>query len=82
MPSTPKLLSELRRGHIATVVDVIHAAAGDAIGCRLRDLGFVTGEVIQVLSLGPLGGALLVQVGHTRFALRRAEAARVQVHVR
>ena len=47
---------------------------------RLRELGFVAGEGVEVVAAGPLGAEpLLVQVGFTRFALRRAEAARVRL---
>ena len=50
------------------------------IARRLRELGFVSGEEVTVLAMGPVGREpLLVQVGYTRFALRRSEAARVQV---
>jgi ferrous iron transport protein A len=46
----------------------------------LRDLGFVRGEAVRMVTHGPLGAEpLLVQIGFTRFALRRAEAARVRV---
>ena len=47
---------------------------------RLRELGFVAGEEVQVVAGGPFGAdPLLVQVGFTRFALRRVEAARVHL---
>jgi ferrous iron transport protein A len=46
----------------------------------LRELGFVAGEEVVVVAAGPLGAEpLLVQVGFTRFALRRVEAARVRL---
>lgn len=52
----------------------------DQIARRLRELGFVGGERVEVVASGPFGGdPLLVQVGFTRFALRRSEAARVRV---
>lgn len=52
----------------------------DAISRRLRELGFVDGEQVEVMAVGPVGAEpLLVQIGFTRFALRRAEAARVRV---
>ena len=52
----------------------------DAIARRLRELGFVAGEQVQIVAKGPVGAEpLLVQVGYTRFALRRSEAARVKV---
>lgn len=52
----------------------------DPIARRLRELGFVAGEQVEIVARGPVGAEpLLVQVGYTRFALRRAEAARVRV---
>jgi len=52
----------------------------DVISRRLRELGFVQGEEVRVVGRGPIGGEpLLIQIGFTRFALRRAEATRVRV---
>ncbi|MBW8881985.1 MAG: FeoA domain-containing protein [Asticcacaulis sp.] len=73
-------LSELSPFAPATVVAVADVGATDVIGRRLRELGFVDGEFVQVVGRGPIGGdPLLVQIGFTRFALRRSEAARVTV---
>jgi ferrous iron transport protein A len=75
------LLSELAIGASAVVLEVNDNGADDAIAQRLRDLGFVAGEPIRLVARGPLGAdPLLVQIGYTRFALRRAEASRVQVN--
>ncbi|WP_439640653.1 FeoA family protein [Nevskia sp.] len=64
----------------AVVERVEDASAPDPIAERLRDLGFVAGEPVRLVARGPLGGdPLVVQIGYTRFALRRAEAARVFV---
>ena len=66
----------------ATVDSVEDRAPNDAIARRLRELGFVAGEEVQVMAAGPFGAEpLLVQVGYTRFALRRSEAARVLLRV-
>jgi len=73
-------LSELPGGQTATVSTVENVVAADPIAARLRDLGFVSGEPVRIVARGPLGGdPLLVQIGFTRFALRRAEAARVVI---
>lgn len=75
-------LSELPKGAAAVVVQVDDAHADDPIAQRLRDLGFVAGEPVRLVARGPLGAdPLLVQIGSTRFALRRSEAARVSVQV-
>lgn len=73
-------LSELPRRSAATVESVQDLAPNDAIARRLRELGFVQGERVEVVAAGPVSAEpLLVQIGFTRFALRRAEAARVVV---
>nr|WP_269089349.1 FeoA domain-containing protein [Xylella taiwanensis] len=67
--------------HRTVVVEAVEdRQPNDVIARRLRELGFVAGEEITVLATGPLGREpLLVQVGYTRFALRRAEAQRIRV---
>ncbi|MCD7097128.1 FeoA family protein [Stenotrophomonas sp. MMGLT7] len=73
-------LSELPLRRIATVESVQDLQPNDVIARRLRELGFVDGEQVQVLAFGPVGREpLLVQVGFTRFALRRSEAARIRI---
>jgi ferrous iron transport protein A len=52
------------------------------VAARLEELGFVPGEPLSVVALGPLGqDPMLVQIGYTRFALRRTEAQRVVVEL-
>jgi len=73
-------LSDLPKGAPAVVDRVDDAHANDPIAQRLRDLGFVEGEPVRLVARGPLGAdPLLIQIGSTRFALRRSEAARVMV---
>jgi len=73
-------LTDLPRRIAAAVERVEDHGPNDAIARRLRELGFVAGEQVEVLAAGPVGAEpLLVQVGFTRFALRRAEAGRVVV---
>lgn len=75
-------LSQLGKGEQANVVGVSFLRAEDAIAQRLLDLGFVQGESVRCVALAPVGGdPILVQIGHTRFALRSSEAARVQIEV-
>ena len=75
-------LSDLPKGAPAVVDRVDDAHAADPIAQRLRDLGFVDGEPVRVVAVGPMGGdPVLIQIGSTRFALRRAEAARVNVRI-
>ena len=87
-------LSELKRYQLAAITAVTpstatksdaatlntDAAKFDAISTRLMMLGFVPGEQVKILATGLFGrDPLLVQVGFTRFALRRTEAERIQV---
>lgn len=75
-------LNQLPRRTAATVVAVEDASSNDLIARRLRELGFVAGERVEVVAAGPVSAEpLLIQIGFTRFALRRSEAARVQVTV-
>lgn len=73
-------LTQLPNGQSAIVDHVADAHATDAIATRLRDLGFVDGEPVRVVAIGPWGAdPILVQIGSTRFALRRSEAERVRL---
>ena len=74
------ILTELPPRIPAIVESVEEHGPQDAIARRLRELGFVNGEEVEVVAKGPLGAEpLLVQVGFTRFALRRSEAARIRL---
>ena len=73
-------LSDLPRFVAGTVRTVEAVSGDDPIARRLADLGFVPGETVRLIATGPIGAdPLLVQVGFTRFALRRSEAARVRL---
>ena len=73
-------LTDLPRRIAAAVERVEDHMPNDAIARRLRELGFVAGEAVEVIAAGPVGAEpLLVQVGFTRFALRRTEADRVLI---
>ncbi|MFP5441840.1 MAG: ferrous iron transport protein A [Gammaproteobacteria bacterium] len=80
-PETPSArLSDLAPGRTAVIAGVEAIGADDPVAPRLEDLGFVRGEPLRVIAHGPLGGdPIVVQVGYTRFALRRAEAGRILV---
>ena len=74
------LLSELALGQTASVVSVNDAYPADAIAQRLRDLGFVGGELVKIRALGLLAAEpMLVNVASSQFALRRNEAARIHI---
>jgi Fe2+ transport system protein FeoA len=79
-------LAELHKGDRAVVVEVLDddAVLGDDTGgtvvMRLIEIGFVAGEIIEVIGESrPGGDPIAVRVGGTCFALRRREAAAVMV---
>ena len=80
-------LADLRRGETAVVSglaasQVLDAQSEDAAAllARLRDLGFIAGARCEILARMWLGGdPLVVRIGGSTFALRRAEAAAVRV---
>jgi ferrous iron transport protein A len=84
---SPLTLRTLRRGEVVRVAGLAHDAAAalspeerDLLVARLRDLGFVAGARCEVLARMWLGGdPLVVRIGGSTFALRRAEAAAVRV---
>ena len=75
-------LVTLPRGRAAAVADV-RAASPVLVDlpARLRELGFLDGEEVEVLAAGLSGGPLAVRVGETTFALRLREAECVTVRV-
>ena len=80
-------LADLGRGEIALVTGLASSRVLDdksedsaALLARLRDLGFVAGARCEIVARMWLGGdPLVVRVGGSTFALRRAEAAAVRV---
>lgn len=75
-------LAMLRKGEQATVTglatpDDVHQLA---IKVRLLELGFAPGEKVRVVAESfPRRDPMAVRVGNTIFALRRSEAALIQV---
>ncbi len=52
----------------------------DLVASRLETLGFVPGTQVQVITKGIFGGdPILIQVGFTRFALRKIEAEKIDI---
>lgn len=81
-PAGVMALDRLALQQSARVWRVDAAAAGQPAerARQLCDIGFVPGEWVTVLGQAwPGGDPLVVRVGSSRFALRRAEAACVQL---
>jgi ferrous iron transport protein A len=70
-------LAELGRGQPASVVGF---SGEPAIEALLREIGFAELDQVEVLGAGPLWGSpLSIRLNRTVIALRRDEAACVQV---
>lgn len=74
------ILSDVPLHKFMYVHSVQQERSGDWVAQRLIELGFFPGERVRVVATGPIQREpLLVEVGCTHFALRKAEAARVLV---
>ena len=85
VPAGPVSLAALHKGQSARVLEVRLPQSNHGhdrnLVLRLLEIGFVPGEVVRVVALGPGGGEpIAVRVGGTMFALRRHEAEHILVH--
>ena len=73
-------LDQTHIGQRCIVRDVASPTAAPEWARWLDEIGFVAGEQVTLMARGAIGGdPLVVRVGTSTFALRRAEAACVQV---
>jgi ferrous iron transport protein A len=72
-------LSDAPLGQLVSVAEVRAPAGAPEWAGQLSDLGFVPGEPVQLMARGLGGDPLVVRVGHSTYALRRAEAACVWI---
>ncbi|WP_336170034.1 FeoA family protein [Acinetobacter sp. 161(2023)] len=79
-------LSALKVKQAATITNVnrisIESEQQDLVAIRLESLGFVPGTRVEVITKGIFGGdPILIQIGFTRFALRKAEAEKIEIQL-
>ena len=81
LPKLTRLTLDLEPiGRAATVIAVSDSAHAPEWASWLADLGFIPGERVMVTARAmPGGDPMAVRIGGSTFALRRAEAACVQV---
>lgn len=73
-------LDQLAAGLAATIADLRSPPGRPEWQRHLQDLGFQAGEQVKVLRRAALGGdPLVVRVGDSTYALRRAEAACIAI---
>lgn len=69
-------LDQLLVGQQARVLSI---AGNDSLTQRLYEMGLLEGDLVELLSVAPLGDPLEFRLGDSRLSLRRREAARVEV---
>lgn len=75
-------LSQLPLHRTALVTEVIPPEHSPEWGRLLAEIGFMPGEHVQIMARAmPGGDPLVVRVGDSTFALRRAEADCIHVRV-
>lgn len=77
-------LDQCRKGCRVRVVDIVEqplfGLQDNNVTLRLKELGFLPGAQLKVIGFGLLGtDPLAVQINGTKFALRRAEAAKIRI---
>lgn len=78
-------LSDLKVKQSAIIHQVHRTVEGesaqtDLVASRLETLGFVSGTEVKVITKGIFGGdPILIQLGFTRFALRKVEAEKIEI---
>ncbi|MCV2423163.1 ferrous iron transport protein A [Paucibacter sp. DJ2R-2] len=79
-PWIPNTLAELGLGQAMQVHSVQAPVHAPEWADWLAEIGFVPGEAVKILSRGlPGSDPLVVRIGQSTFALRRAEAACIRV---
>jgi ferrous iron transport protein A len=79
-PRPPLSLDQAELATAYVVHEVTYPQDANDWPQRLEEVGFLPGERVIVIARGQPGNEpLAVRVGHSTFALRRAEAACVQV---
>ena len=80
-------LSDLKVKQSAIISKVNRTLDGDLsqtdlVASRLETLGFIPGTKVQVITKGIFGGdPILIQIGFTRFALRKVEAEKIEIEM-
>jgi ferrous iron transport protein A len=74
-------IDQLAAGVPAIITGIDRRACGETVWRRLHEMGFDEGVDVEVLHKAPLGDPIALRVGNMTIAIRRAEAALVEVAV-
>lgn len=72
-------IDQLAAGVPAVITGIDRAACGDLVWRRLHEMGFDEGVDVEVMHKAPLGDPIALRVGNSLIALRRAQAALIEV---
>ena len=73
-------LADVATGQTFEIVNIAAPVDAPDWGKRLQEIGFIVGEHVSVLRRGvPGGDPMAIRISDSTFALRRAEAACIQV---
>ena len=75
----PMTVNQLPIGSVSQVERVNAPITKPELAQQLEDIGFIPGEQVTVLRRSLLGDPLMVRIGSSTFALRRAEAQLIEV---
>ena len=75
----PMTVNQLPTGSVRQVERVNAPSNKPELAQQLEDIGFIPGEQVIVLRRSLLGDPLMVRIGSSTFALRRAEAQLIEV---
>ncbi|MDP5030825.1 MAG: ferrous iron transport protein A [Paraglaciecola sp.] len=63
----------------SAMIDSLDATLVPAIGQRLNEMGFASGQLIQCLRRSPLKGPLVLQLGDCVYSLEQSIATRINI---
>ncbi len=75
----PITVNQLPIGSVSRVERVNAPSNKPELAQQLEDIGFLPGEQVTVLRRSLLGDPLMVRIGTSTFALRRAEAQLIEI---
>ncbi len=76
--SAAATLNQLKPGQAARVARL--TASDPVLLAKLREIGFSEGDEVELITFGPFGGQpIAVRLNRTLIALRRAEAAAIEI---
>jgi ferrous iron transport protein A len=74
-------IDQLAAGVPAIITGIDRRACGETVWRRLHEMGFDEGVDVEVLHRAPMGDPVALRVGNMTIAIRRAEAALIEVEL-